>query len=36
MIARTEAENQSDAESTKGTPYLALKGELWDIYYENL
>ena len=31
MIAGTQAENQSDAESTiwKDTPYLAVTGELW-------
>ena len=29
MIARTQAEYQSDAGSKKDTPYLALTGELW-------
>ena len=34
MIAGTQAEYQSDAESTKDTPYLALTGELWDVFCE--
>ena len=34
MIAGTQAEYQSDAEYTKDTPYLALMGELWDVFCE--
>ena len=34
MIAGIEAEYQSDIESTKDTPYPALTGELWDVFYE--
>ena len=34
MIAGTEAEYQSDAGSTKDTPYLALTGELWGVFCE--
>ena len=30
------AECKSDFELTKSTPYLALKGELWGIYCEDL
>ena len=36
MIAGTEAEYQSDAGSTKYTPYLALMGELWGVFCEYL
>ena len=36
MITGTEAEYQSDAESTNDTPYLALTGELWGVYCEYL
>ena len=32
----TEAEYQSDAGPTKDTPYLALTGELWDVFCEYL
>ena len=32
MILRTEPEYQSEAEPTKDTPYLALTGELWDVF----
>ena len=35
MMTGTEAEYQSDAGSTKDTPYLALTGELWGVFYEN-
>ena len=31
MIVGTQAEYQSDAGSTKYTPYLALTGELWGV-----
>ena len=34
MIAGTQAEYQSNAESTKDTPYFALKGELWGVFCE--
>ena len=34
MVAETQTEYQSDAESTKDTPYLALTGELWGVFYE--
>ena len=34
MIGGTQAEYQSDAGSTKDTPYLALMGELWDVSCE--
>ena len=34
MIAETETEYQSHAESTKDTPYLARTGELWSVFYE--
>ena len=36
MITGTEAEYQSNARSTKDTPYLALTGELWGIVCEYL
>ena len=36
MIIGTEAEYQSDAESTKDTPYLALKGGVLDAFCEYL
>ena len=36
MIVGIEAEYQSDAESTKDTPYLALTGELWGVFCEYL
>ena len=32
MIRRTEAEYQSDAGSTKDTPYLTLTGNLWGVF----
>ena len=32
----TEAEYESDAESKKYTPYLALMGELWGVFCEYL
>ena len=35
-ITGTGAEYQSDAGSTKDTPYLALTGELWGVFCENL
>ena len=35
-IAGTEAEYQSNDESTNDTPYLALTGELWRIFWEYL
>ena len=31
-----EAEYKSEYTLTKDTPYLALTGELWSVYYENL
>ena len=31
----TMVEHKSNIRLTKDTPYLALKGELWDIFYEN-
>ena len=34
--AETQAEYQSDAWSTKDTPYLALTGELWGVFCEYL
>ena len=34
MIAGTQAEYQSDAGSTKDTPYLALTAELWGAFCE--
>ena len=34
IIAGTEAEYQSEAESTKDSPYLTVTGELWDIFCE--
>ena len=34
MIAGTQAEFQSDAGSTKDTPYLALTGEIWGVFCE--
>ena len=34
MIAETQTEHQSDAGSTKDTPYLALTGELWGVFSE--
>ena len=36
MIIEIEAEYQSDAETTKDTPYLALTGELWGVFCEYL
>ena len=36
MITGTEAEYQSDVGYTKETPYLALAGELWDVFCEYL
>ena len=32
MITEIEAEYKYDAGSTKDTPYLALTGELWDVF----
>ena len=32
MIAGTQVEYQSDAGSTKDTPYLTLTGEVWDVF----
>ena len=32
----TEAKYQSDAGSTKDTPYLTLTGELWGVFWEYL
>ena len=34
MIAGTEAEYQPHAGSTKETPYLTLKGEIWGVFCE--
>ena len=34
MIAGIQAEYQSDVGSTKDTTYLALTGELWDVFCE--
>ena len=34
MIAETQTEHQSDAGSTKDTPYLTLTGELWGVFSE--
>ena len=34
MIAGIQAEYQSNARSTKDTPYLTLLGELWDVFCE--
>ena len=34
MISGTHAEYQSGAKSTKDTPYLALTGELWGVFWE--
>ena len=31
----TLAEHKSDIRLTKDTPYRALVGELWDVYYED-
>ena len=36
MIIEIEAEYQSDAGTTKDTPYLALTGELWGVFSEYL
>ena len=36
MITGSEAEYQSDAESTKDTSYLILTGELWGVFCEYL
>ena len=35
-MAGTEAEYQSDDESTKDTPNLTLTGELWGVFCEYL
>ena len=35
-MAGTEAEYQSDSESTKDTPYLALTAEPWGVFCEYL
>ena len=34
MIAGTQGEYQSDAGSTKDTPYLSLTGKLWGVFHE--
>ena len=34
MIAGTQAEYESDVGYTEDTPYLALTGELWDVFCE--
>ena len=34
MIIEIESEYQSDAGTTKDTPYLALTGELWGVFCE--
>ena len=37
MIIEIEAEHQSDAGTTKHTPYLARTGELWGgVYFVNI
>ena len=36
MITGTEADYQPDAGYTKDTPYLALTGELWVVFFEYL
>ena len=36
MIIEIEAEYQSDAGTTKDTPYLDLTGELWGVFCEYL
>ena len=36
MIAGAETEYQSDAGSTKDTPYLTLTGEIWAVFCEYL
>ena len=36
MIIWIEAEYQSDAGTTKDTPYLALAGELCGVFWDNL
>ena len=36
MLHKCEAEYQSDAGSTKDTPYLTLTGELWSVFCEIL
>ena len=36
IIAGTEAEYQSDAESTKDTPYLDLTVELWGVFGQSV
>ena len=36
IITGTEAQYQSDAGSTKDTPYLTLTGELWTVFCEYL
>ena len=35
MNTGTQAEYQSDSGSTKDTPYLALTGELWGVFWEH-
>ena len=32
----TASERNSDFKLTTDTPYLALTGELWGVYYENI
>ena len=36
IITGTEEEYQSDAKSTKDTPYLALTGKLWGVFCEKI
>ena len=33
-MAITAAKQQTDIELTKETPYLALTGEIWGVYYD--
>ena len=33
---KTVAESESDFRITTASPYLALSGELWGVYYEDL
>ena len=35
MTAVIKAKYKSEFEHTKNTPYLALTGELWDVFCEN-
>ena len=34
--AMTAAEHKADFKFTKDPPYIALEGELWGVYYDNL